>query len=123
MIAPLSTRHNRYAHRIRESATIRSPRSNLRVAAVAVVVLTGLLPACTKSRPPDLTVLSESSEQISFEVPIESALFSKTRAPSQAEVQQAAQAHCAKYRRKAVWVRVIQRSTNMQNVTYDCRDP
>jgi hypothetical protein len=89
----------------------------------AAVFLSVFLPACMRSRPPDLTILTESSEQIIYEVPIESPLFSKARAPSQTEIQQAAQAHCAKYHRKAVWVRVIQRSSNMQNITYDCRDP
>ena len=81
-----------------------------------------MLAAC-KSRPPDLTVLASSPEQITYEVMIESALFSKTRAPTPAEVISAAEKFCGQYKRKAVFVRVVQRATNMQNITYDCVAP
>jgi len=82
-----------------------------------------LLVACTKSRPPDLTVLASSPEQITYQVLIESPLFSKTRAPTPTEVIAAAEKFCAQYKRKALFARVVQRATNMQNVTYDCLDP
>ena len=89
----------------------------------ALLLATFVVAACTKSRPPDLTVLASSPEQITYEVMVESPLFSKTRAASPAEVIAAAEAFCAQYKRKALFVRTIQRATNMQNVTYDCVAP
>ncbi len=90
--------------------------------AAALLLATSVLAAC-KSRPPDLTVLASSPEEITYEVMVESPLFSKTRAASPAEVIAAAEKHCAQYKRKALFVRVVQRATNMQNVTYDCVAP
>ena len=90
--------------------------------AVALLLATALLAAC-KSRPPDLTVLTQSPEQITYEVMIASALFSSTRAPTPNEVIAAAEKHCAQYKRKALFVRVVQRATNIQNITYDCVAP
>ncbi len=90
--------------------------------AAALFLATPLLAAC-KSRPPDLTVLAESPEQITYEVMIESALFSSTRAPAPSEVIAAAEKHCAQYKRKALFVRVVQRASNLQNITYDCVTP
>ncbi|MCX7356375.1 MAG: hypothetical protein NTY59_16460 [Alphaproteobacteria bacterium] len=89
---------------------------------MALLLATTLLAAC-KSRPPDLTVLTESPEQITYEVMIESALFSSTRAPTPKEVIAAAEKHCAQYKRKALFVRVVQGATNIQNITYDCVAP
>lgn len=97
-------------------------RPYVRVAAAALVLVMTALAGC-KSRPPDLTVLTASPEQITYEVPIESPLFSGTRAPAPKEVIAAAEKYCAQYRKKALFVRVIQRATNMQNITYDCVAP
>ncbi|MGE0093507.1 MAG: hypothetical protein AB7T40_03050 [Alphaproteobacteria bacterium] len=96
-------------------------RPYARLAATLFLAMT-LLAAC-KSRQPDLTVLAASPEQITYEVMIESALFSSTRAPTPNEVIAAAEKHCAQYRKKAVFVRVVQRATNIQNITYDCVTP
>lgn len=90
--------------------------------AAALLLATTLLAAC-KSRPPDLTILAESPEQITYEVMIESALFTSTRAPTPSEVIAAAEKHCARYKRKALFVRVVQRATNIENITYDCVAP
>ena len=91
-------------------------------AAAALFLAAAFLTAC-KSRPPDLTVLAASPEQITYEVMIESALFSSSRAPTPNEVIAAAEKHCAQYKKKAVFVRVIQRASNIQNITYDCVGP
>ncbi len=81
-----------------------------------------LLAAC-RNRPPDITILSASPDQITYEITKESSLLGSTRAPKPAEVVEAARMHCAQYKKKAVWVRVVQRATNMENVTYDCVAP
>jgi hypothetical protein len=90
--------------------------------AVAAVFATALLAAC-KSRPPDITILAASPEQITYEVSIQSPLFTSMRAPTPNEVIAAAEKHCAQYKKKAVFVRVIQRATNIENITYDCVTP
>lgn len=97
------------------------PRNFPRLAVIAatLALAASLLAAC-KSRPPDLTVLASSPEEITYETPIESPLFSSTRAPKPAEVVAAAEKFCAQYGKKAKFVRVVQRASNMQNVTYDC---
>lgn len=90
--------------------------------AAALFLAAPLLAAC-KSRPPDLTILAASPEQVTYEVLIASPLFSSTRAPTPNEVIAAAEKHCAQYRKKAVFVRVVQRASNMSNITYDCVVP
>lgn len=94
------------------------------MAAGAAALFLGMtvLAAC-KSRPPDLTVLAASPEQITYEVSIESPLLTSTRAPKPNELIAAAEKHCAQYKKKALFVRVIQRAGNMQNITYDCVAP
>lgn len=100
------------------------PRRYPRMAAGAAALFLGMtvLAAC-KSRPPDLTVLAASPEQITYEVSIESPLLTSTRAPKPNELIAAAEKHCAQYKKKALFVRVIQRAGNMQNITYDCVAP
>lgn len=89
--------------------------------AAALLLATVSLAAC-RNRPPDLTVLAASPEQITYEVSIDSPLLTSTRAPTPNEVIAAAEKHCAQYKKKALFVRVVQRATNIQNITYDCVD-
>jgi len=122
MAAGARIRHDRSRKSVpfeRETDVIIRPYARL---AATLFLATTLLAAC-KSRQPDLTVLAASPEQITYEVMIESALFSSTRAPTPNEVIAAAEKHCAQYRKKAVFVRVVQRATNIQNITYDCVTP
>lgn len=90
---------------------------------IVLLMVTFMLSSCISGRPPDLTVLASSPEQITYEVMLESALFSRTRAPTPLEVTAAAEKFCVQYKRKALFVRTVQRAANMQNITYDCVAP
>lgn len=123
MAAGAQFRHDRSHGSVEsETAAISRRRAQLAASAVALFLATGILASC-KNRPPDLTVLTSSPEQITYEVSIESPLFSSTRAPTPNEVIAAAERFCAQHKKKAVFVRVVQRASNMQNITYDCMGP